>query len=110
MNDVPQAATTQILHGPRLRIDTPGYDRPDRGDAQRLWNLAARIPEKEGYSRVYRARTELIDHLFVSHRLLDTVETVTTGTGSTPSITDNPVERRDPPASDHRPVVARLNL
>lgn len=111
MNDEPQAATTQILHGPPgSEIDTPGQDRPDSGDAQRLWNLAPLIPEEQRYSRVYRGRRELIDHLLVSHRLLDTVETVTTGTGSTPSITDNPLQRRDAPGSDHRPVVATLNL
>lgn len=111
MNDEPSAATTQILQGPPgSEIGTAGYPRPDTGDAQRLWNLAPLIPEAERYSRIYRGRRELIDHLFVSHRLLDTVDTVRTGPHETPSITDNPLERRDALGSDHRPVVATLDL
>lgn len=111
MNDEAHAATTQILHGPPgSEIGTPGYERADKGDAERLWNLAPLIPEEERCSRIYRGRRELIDHLLVSHRLLDTVENVTTGFDSTPSITDNPTERRGVAGSDHRPVVATLSL
>lgn len=109
LNDEPQAATTQILLGPGgSEIGTPGYDRPDKGDASRLWNLAPLIPEEQRYSRVYRGRRELIDHLMVSHALLEAIAEVTTGTGATPSVTDNPKERRDAPHSDHRPVVTTL--
>lgn len=111
MNDVPQAATTQILNGPPgSEIGTAGHDRPDQGDDERLWNLAPLIPEEQRYSRVYRGRKELIDHLFVSHALLDAIENVTTGNGETPSITDTPTARRDAAGSDHRPVVATLNM
>jgi endonuclease/exonuclease/phosphatase family metal-dependent hydrolase len=111
LNDEPQAATTQILLGPGgSEIGTPGYDRPDKGEAYRLWNLGPLIPEEQRYSRVYRGRRELIDHLLVSHALLDAVTEVTTGTDTTPSITDNPTERRDAPQSDHRPLVMTLDL
>src|SRR5262249_11687135 len=50
LNDEPGAATTQILLGPPgSEIGTPGYGRRDRGDGQRLWNLAPRIPEANRY-------------------------------------------------------------
>ena len=110
LNDEAQAATTQILLGPPgSEIGTPGYDQPDAGDGSRLWNLAALIPEPERYSRIYRGRRELIDHLLVSHALLDSVTAVTTGQIELPSITDNPVAHRDHPGSDHRPVMATLS-
>ena len=39
-NDEVQAATTQIIHGPAgSEIGTPGENRPDQGDAYRLFNL-----------------------------------------------------------------------
>jgi predicted extracellular nuclease len=109
LNDEAQAATTQILLGPPgSEIGTPGYDQPDSGDGSRLWKLAALIPEPERYSRIYRGRRELIDHLLVSHALRDSVTAVTTGQIELPSITDNPVAQRNHPGSDHRPVIATL--
>ena len=106
LNDEAAAATTQILLGPPgSEIGTDGFDRPDRGDLQRLWNLAELIPEKERYSRVYRTRHELIDHVMVSRALLEDVRTVSAG-GPAPSIDDDPRDRVDEPGSDHRPVVA----
>ncbi|MYS84978.1 endonuclease/exonuclease/phosphatase family protein [Embleya scabrispora] len=110
LNDQPQAATTQILYGPPgSQIGTPGFDRPDRGDATRLWNLAPLIPEEQRFSRVFEGQVELIDHILVSHALLARVDTVTTGTGHTlSSVTDQPAERQGRPGSDHAPVVARL--
>jgi predicted extracellular nuclease len=74
-NDEPKAATTQILLGPPgSEIGTGGYGVPDHGDAQRLWNLAPRIPAANRYSRIYRGRPELIDHLFASHAITTLVE------------------------------------
>jgi endonuclease/exonuclease/phosphatase family metal-dependent hydrolase len=111
MNDEPQAATTQILLGPGgSEIGSSGFEQPDKGDATRLWNLGPLIPDDQRYSRIYRGRLELIDHLLVSKALVDRATEVTTGAGQTPSITDNPNERRDATGSDHRPVVATLNL
>lgn len=48
LNDVPEAATTQILYGPLgSEIGTAGFLQADKGDRQRLWNLAARIPQDQ---------------------------------------------------------------
>lgn len=50
--DVPSAATTKMLLGPPgSEIATPGFERPDQGDAFRLWNLAPLIPEERRFSR-----------------------------------------------------------
>jgi endonuclease/exonuclease/phosphatase family metal-dependent hydrolase len=111
LNDVPAAATTQILLGPPgSEIDTAGFERPDQGDGSRLWNLAPLIPQERRYSRRFRGRGELIDHILVSHALVQRVEDVDTAAGEPPSITENPAQRRDEPASDHLPVVARLRI
>ncbi|RYU09517.1 endonuclease/exonuclease/phosphatase family protein [Nocardioides iriomotensis] len=111
LNDEPTAATTQILLGPPgSEIGTGGFDQPDRGDPQRLWNLAALIPEEDRYSRVYRGRRELIDHLLVSHALVTRVVTATTGGPTPPSVVDNPNVRVDDPVSDHRPVLVTLDV
>lgn len=111
LNDEPEAATTQLLHGPPgSEIGTGGFDHPDGGDGQRLWNLAPLIPANQRFSRVYRGRGELIDHLLVSHVLVKAVKMVTTGEIEVPSITDQPGEREDGAGSDHRPVVGVFNL
>lgn len=109
LNDEPGAATTQILHGPPgSQVGTGGYDVPDAGDAQRLWNTAGLIPEEERWSRVYRGRRELIDHVLVSHALIGAVRTVTTGEVPVASIGDWPALRRNASSSDHRPVLVEL--
>ena len=109
LNDDPQAATTQILYGPPgSEIGTGGFDRPDAGDAQRLWNTAALIDESERWTRVYRGRRELIDHVLCSARVVRAVTRVTTGALPVDSIGDQPDARRDEPASDHRPVVVDI--
>lgn len=112
LNDGPDAATTQILLGPTgSEIGTGGFSRPDTGDRQRLWNLAARIPEEQRFTREYRGRKELIDHILVSHALVGLVAdgaVTTDGAGPVPSITDDPNDRRGEPGSDHRPVLATI--
>ncbi|QWZ09734.1 endonuclease/exonuclease/phosphatase family protein [Nocardioides panacis] len=125
LNDEPEAATTQVLLGPPgSEWGTPGYERPDAGDRARLWNLAMRIDATQRYSRKYRGRLELIDHLMVSDALRGKVTAVTAGDpdpaapasgahptgGDVPSVTDNPHERTDAPGSDHRPVMLTLDL
>jgi len=111
LNDVPEAATTQILLGPPgSEIDTAGFERPDQGDGWRLWNLAPMIPPRRRFSRRFRGRGELIDHILASHALVQAVEDVDTYAEEPASITEDPTERRDEPASDHLPVVARFGL
>jgi predicted extracellular nuclease len=114
LNDVPEAATTQILSGPPgSEIGTDGFSRPDQGDGQRLWNLAARIPAEQRFSRRYRGRGELIDHLLVSHALVHRVadgDVRTDGAGPTRSIDDDPSQRQGAAGSDHRPVVAQIDV
>lgn len=116
MNDVTDAATTQILQGPGgSEIGTGGFNRPDKGDDTRMFNLAPLIPPERRYSRIYNGSKELIDHILVSQELLpgqprklpvvdSFVDT------SLPSVTDNPTERRDEPGSDHAPIIATFEL
>jgi endonuclease/exonuclease/phosphatase family metal-dependent hydrolase len=105
LNDEPQAATTQILLGPPgSEVGTGGFDQPDAGDAQRLWNTAGFMDPELAWSRLYRGRKELIDHVLCSERLVRAVEQASTGDVEVASIDDHPVQRRNEPASDHRPV------
>jgi predicted extracellular nuclease len=114
LNDEVQAATTQILLGPTgSEIGTPGYDRPDGGDAMRLWDVAPLIPADQRYSRINSGRRELIDHILVSHRLVHRVTAAGTGLPGTeqlrlPSVGADPGERRGAPGSDHAPVWVRV--
>ena len=91
LNDEPEAATTQILYGPPgSEVGTGGFDRPDAGDAQRLWSTAPFIEEAERWTRRYRGRPELIDHVLCSAELIHAVTRVTTGHLPVESITDDP--------------------
>jgi endonuclease/exonuclease/phosphatase family metal-dependent hydrolase len=114
LNDGLDAATTQLLQGPPgSEIGTPGFARPDSNDGQRMWNLAPLIPEALRFTRVFRGRGELIDHMLVSHFLVTQIGQVTTamaGPGRLRSITENPREERGKPGSDHAAVVASFEL
>jgi endonuclease/exonuclease/phosphatase family metal-dependent hydrolase len=117
LNDVTDAATTQIFKGPQgSEIGTSGFDRPDAGDKARLFNLAPLIPEARRFSRVYKSSGELIDHIFASEELFpgrprklpqvdSHVDLV-----NPDSIGDNPSERRGEPGSDHAPITATFEL
>ncbi len=110
LNDEALAATTQILLGPPgSEIGTRGFDTPDRGDGSRLWNLESLIPEADRFSRVYRGRRELIDHLLVSRDLVTRVSAVATAGPVPASIADDPRARLDARGSDHRPVIATFS-
>ncbi|OHV47810.1 endonuclease/exonuclease/phosphatase family protein [Pseudofrankia sp. BMG5.36] len=112
LNDEPHAATTQILTGPPgSEIGTAGFNRPDKGDTQRLWNLAAEIPPDKRYSRVFQGHGELIDHILISHALLAGRGPVTPLLDRPlPSVTDDPTGRRKARDSDHAPILAELTL
>jgi endonuclease/exonuclease/phosphatase family metal-dependent hydrolase len=110
LNDDVTAATTQILQGPPgSEVGTRGFEAPDRGDAARLWNLAPFIPEERRFTRRYRGRGELIDHVLVSQALVRAVVRVDT-VGEPPSIGDDPEVRFDEPASDHALLLAEFEV
>jgi endonuclease/exonuclease/phosphatase family metal-dependent hydrolase len=112
MNDTLDAATTQILQGPSgSELGTAGALVPDRGDAHRLWNVAPLVPERRRFSRVYRGRGELIDHVLVSRVLLERIQGADCAidVGAMPSITDDPRDRIGTPGSDHAPVLVDLD-
>ncbi|HSR22012.1 MAG TPA: endonuclease/exonuclease/phosphatase family protein [Candidatus Eisenbacteria bacterium] len=111
LNDTVQAATTQILLGPPgSEIGTVGFNRPDHGDAERLWNLAPLMPPGKDYSRVNAGRKELIDHIVVSAALVKRagfVEAIVEQ--PLPSVGNDPGPRKNAPSSDHAPVVATFD-
>ena len=111
LNDEPLAATTQVFLGPPgSEIGTGGFDRPDRGDPWRLWNLTPLIPEERRFTRVFEGRGEVIDHILVSHHLVNRTRSVDTAGAVPASITTDPRPRRDDLASDHSPVFARFDV
>jgi endonuclease/exonuclease/phosphatase family metal-dependent hydrolase len=123
LNDGPDAATTQLLQGPSgSELFTEGFRTGDRGDGDRLWNLAPLLnrdnagnpPATPPFSRRFRDRGELIDHIFASQRLvnpgnLPTAVTITAA-GGLPSITERPSDRRDEAPSDHSALLASFRL
>jgi endonuclease/exonuclease/phosphatase family metal-dependent hydrolase len=112
LNDTPQAATTELLFGPPgSQIGSGGFDRPDKGDQQRLWDLSPRMPSGKDYSRVFEGRKELIDQVLVSAALVKTLQSIEAVTAQPlPSITTDPMARRDTPSSDHAPVVGVFDI
>lgn len=111
LNDEFKAATTQILYGPPgSQLGTGGFRDPDLGDPRRLWNLAPRILEQGGFSRIFEGQKELIDHILVSQALLPRVEKVFTGAEKLPTVEEaRPAAQHDSP-SDHAPVIAHLDF
>jgi endonuclease/exonuclease/phosphatase family metal-dependent hydrolase len=111
LNDEPLAATTQILLGPPgSEFGTGGFGQPDRGDGQRLWNVAPKLPKRRAFSRVFNGRPELIDHILISHKLALLLDSADTGSTDLPSVTTDPRPRQAAAGSDHAPVLARLRL
>ncbi len=114
LNDGVDAATTQILNGPPgSEIGTAGFRVPDQGDGDRMWNLASLIPEAQRFTRIFRGRREVIDHVFVSRFLVTLVTQVATAMavpGELRSITEHPGEEVGKPGSDHAAVIASFDL
>jgi predicted extracellular nuclease len=114
LNDTLDAATTQLLLGPPgSQYGTGGYDRPDRGDAQRLWATGYAMSPPENWSRINQGRAELIDHILVSHALSHRMREARTVPLDVPSVGVRPQlapRAAGEPPSDHRPVLARFDL
>jgi endonuclease/exonuclease/phosphatase family metal-dependent hydrolase len=118
LNDEPTAATTQIVGGPsgsEVDLDPgSGFQRPDQGDGFRMFNVAPLLPEGQRYTRIYRGRPELIDHIFGSAGLVNPDNLPTAGTlcspDPLPSMDDEPNRRRNDPGSDHAALYATFNL
>ena len=93
MNDEVEAATTLILNGPPgSEIGSVGFDQPDQGHGDRMWNTASLIPKARRFSRLYRGRMDTDrPHLRLP---------------GMPSIEDDPHARQGKPGSDHAAVVA----
>ena len=120
-NDVPEAQTSLLLTGPSgSQLGTRGFNRPDKGDDARLFNLATLIPEERRYSRVHHGRQELLDQFFASeeffpqdtegNRVLPVVDSLVNFSERLASITDDPNLRADEIAPDHAPVVCTFRL
>src|SRR3954453_20434575 len=113
-NDTLDAATTQLLFGPPgSQFGTGGFGRPDRGDAQRLWDLGHWMTPPDNWSRMFAGRQELIDHILISPPLTGRLHDTATVPLQVPNVGVQP--QTTPRAagqspSDHRPVLARLDL
>lgn len=119
-NDGPETQTSLIFNGPPgSEIGTPGFDRPDKGDETRLFNLATLIDDKRRFSRIYRGQGELLDQIFASaaffpldgkRRRLPQVDSHVDFVEELPSIDENPQDRDRAIAPDHAPVTATFDL
>lgn len=120
-NDVPEAQTSLLLLGPPgSELETPGFNRPDKGDDARLFNLAPLIPQERRYSRVHHHRQELLDQILAleelfprdaeGDRTLPFVDSLVDFVERLPSIVDDPNLRADEVAPDHAPVIARFEI
>lgn len=120
-NDVPEAQTSLVLCGPPgSEIGTGGFNRPDEGDGQRLFNLTNAIPDPaRRYSRINNGRKEMLDQIFVSEELLPVqqngqrslplVDSLVDFT-QLPSVTNDPTVRIGDIAPDHAPVRVTFNI
>jgi endonuclease/exonuclease/phosphatase family metal-dependent hydrolase len=121
LNDVPAAQTSLLLNGPLgNQIGTLGFNRPDKGDAVRLFNLAPLIEEERRYSRIEAGRKELLDQILASadlfpvgedgRRRLPEVDSHVDFRDGLPSVENYPGRREDDVAPDHAPVVASFEV
>ena len=121
LNDVPEAQTSLILNGPSgSQIGTLGFNRPDKGDAVRLFNLAPLIDEGRRYSRIEAGRKELLDQILASadlfppgsdgRRRLPEVDSHVDFRDRLPSVENDPGSREGDVAPDHAPVTASFEL
>lgn len=121
LNDGSEAATSQLILGPPgSEIGTFGFDRPDQGDAGRLFNTAVLIDEARRFSRVHRGVGELLDQILASEELfprtnginrdLPVVDSHVDFAEQLPSVTGNPNIRAREIVPDHAPVTAMFEV
>ncbi|HVU10269.1 MAG TPA: endonuclease/exonuclease/phosphatase family protein [Phototrophicaceae bacterium] len=120
LNDVPDAQTTLIFSGPPgSEIGTRGFNTPDKGDPQRMFNVTLVLPPDQRYSRIDAGRKEMIDHILVSagllpvdngQRRLPLVKSLVNFQGQLGSVTNDPNERVGKVAPDHAPVTASFTI
>lgn len=121
LNDGPDAATSQLLLGPPgSRVGTLGFDRPDQGDAARLFNTDVLIKPERRFSRVHGGMGELLDQILASEELfprkdgvrrtLPVVDSHIDFTSRLPSVSSNPLLRAREIEPDHAPVTAVFDL
>ena len=129
LNDEPHAATSELILGP----EDADVTRPDQLDPVRLYNLMDALPRQGGaandkwfldpaerFTRIYKGRGELIDHILVSKGLLGEsadlqqdrwrVKEVRSLVQGIQSIGDNPSARVSEHRPDHAPVFARFEF
>jgi endonuclease/exonuclease/phosphatase family metal-dependent hydrolase len=122
-NDVPEAASTQLLYGPpgcqprgpadRVNAQS-AFQRGDRFDLQRLFNVALLAPEQDRWSRWAHGQRELLDHILASAQLMPREH----GLRRTPAIEirngftrpSSDIERSEDAAPDHAPVSAVFSV
>jgi endonuclease/exonuclease/phosphatase family metal-dependent hydrolase len=121
-NDVPEAQTSLILTGPPgSQIGTSGFERPDKGDDARLFNLVYTIEDPDQrYSRIHNGQREMLDQIFASEemlprgadgkRRLPLVKSHIDFAQGLPSVSEDPRPRASQIAPDHAPVTANFEL
>ncbi|MEV4691327.1 endonuclease/exonuclease/phosphatase family protein [Micromonospora echinospora] len=105
LNDGPDAITTVLLEGPA----DGDVNRPDKGDAVRLYNLGRRLPPTRAYSRIYEGNGELIDHILATRDLQLQLITIDSLVDDITSIGASTRSREKTVVPDHAPVVARFH-
>ncbi|MFG1747623.1 MULTISPECIES: hypothetical protein [Micromonospora] len=84
-------------------------NRPDKGDAVRLYNLGRRLPPARAYSRIYQGNGELIDHILATRDLQLRLITIDSLVDDITSIGASTRSREKAVVPDHAPVVARFH-
>lgn len=96
-----------------------GFDLPDPGDRNRLFNLSNFIPAERRFSRTTNGERELLDQIFVSEEWLPSHDGLRARPSAnaypeivegTHSITADPHQRSEQCVPDHAPVAATFDL
>lgn len=107
LDDTELAASTQILYGPDgSQLGTPPLLPADTGDVTRLWNIVLRIPDGHRFSRLHAGNRELIDHILLSHSLVQNLVSADAYIPDITTIGNTPSSRQDATIPDHAPVTA----